>query len=149
MKFFKEKTSEDNWVCKETLGNKLKICVRMLETMMGRIFNSTYEIAGEKESVNENCEEEQVTFFEPIKDEDSEFFDPTEITIGVWMFKCPITKMQFRFPSEKDIPSREIMQEFYITKGKSDETPIIAVLKNSTFIDNICLKNMYILNNET
>ena len=113
----------------------------MFKTMTARRLTSTYELITDKESVSRECEEQPVTFFEPMLNE-SELYDPTEVTIGVWMFTCPITKMHLEFPPTQVFPPQDIIKDFYITKGKMDEKPIVAVLQNSSYIDNICLLSL-------
>ena len=132
-------TKTKNWICHEPFEDLLKYCLTMFMMMSSRKVETEYKIVRDGESVQRVCTRHDMTFWQPDDSSAAEQGKRMSLNLqDVPMFHCPLSKMDLKFP-KSDEPHE--VHDFYITEGRNNGT--VAVLRNSTNCDNICLTNMY------
>lgn len=126
-----------NWICRETFDSLLKYCFTMYKIMSSRKVETEYKIIKDAGTVESDCKNRSMTFWLP-DDSSSERDEWRKVTIDVQMFLCPMTKMDLKFPKADNPPE---VRDFYVTEGRNKGT--VAVLRNSTSCDNVCLAKVF------
>lgn len=131
-------TPTKNWICRESFEELLKLCFTVYKVVSSRKVETEYKIVRDEKSVERGCSKHRMTFWQP-DDSAIELNKRTKVLLdNVSMFYCPLSKMDLKFPKSDTLHE---VRDFYITEGQNENT--IAVLRNSTSCDNICVTNMY------